>query len=176
MKAEFAKQVRDRALAQLADSSNGFNAHLAAVAADYGIDAFTLDFSGASKNFFETQLDPDDIEASTPLRYPMACLYTVQEDNALRQAGITFSGTVAMGLDIFISWRKAGIPQNTELLASAVTAAVIRTFCNPDGQANFTGPVTFVRALKARRSPVETGGEHWRQPLRFSLVFQLDTN
>src|SRR4051794_30540442 len=176
MNSEYSQQVRDRVIAQLSDGTLGFNAHIAAIAADYGIQPFTLNFSEGSNNFFETNIDPDEIETSSPLKYPLATLCTLSSENIHRSMYQTFSGAVNMALTIYITWPVPRVPQNTERLANAVEAAMIRTFCNPQAMGNFTGPVTYNRVLGASRAPVQIGGEHWRQPLRFTLSFQLDTN
>lgn len=175
MTSEYSQQVRDRVIAQLADSTLGFNAHIAAIAEVHGIRPFALDFSENSKNFFETNMDPDEIETSSPLKYPLATLCTVSSNNTHRSMFQTFSGAVNMALTIYITWATPRAPQNTERLANAVEAAVVRTFCNLDAMGNFTGPVSYDRVLGASRTPVQIGGEHWRQPLRFTLSFQLDT-
>lgn len=176
MNTEYTQQVRDRLVATLADPTNGFNPHLATIAPDYRIKAFAIDWSDDSKNFFETNIDPDEIETSAPLKYPLVTLCTLQTNNSHRALFQTFSGEVTMQLTFYLSWAIPRAPQNTERLVNAVEAAIIRTLCNPDWQGNFTGPVTFNRVLGASRSPVEIGGEHWRQPLRFNVTFQLDTN
>jgi hypothetical protein len=176
MNTEYSAQVRDRVIAQLSDAVLGFNAQLATVATAYGITPYTLDFTSASRNFFEGPYDPENLDSTSVLKYPIACLYVNEAANVNDQMFQTFSGPAVMTFDLWLSWRASGAPQNTEKLANATEAAIIRTFCNPDNQANLTGPVTYDRKIRISRGRIEMGGQNWRQLLRTTLVFQLDTN
>jgi hypothetical protein len=175
---EYAGQVRDVVVAQLEDAARGLNAQLALTLAAAGLPVFAFDWSAASLNFFEAQVDPNDIETSTPMKYPICTLTVVNEDNTLDQTWITFSGTVPVEFVIYISFIQSGVPRNVEKTLNAVTAAVIRTFCDSSAAAtaNFTGPVTFNRKVRVTRPRLQMGAQNWRAPLKFSMVFQLDTN
>jgi hypothetical protein len=173
---QYASLVRDVCVAQLDDVSRGFNVQFAITAAAAGIAPFTIDWSDTSANFFEAQVDPIDIEGSTPMRYPIATLAITGEDNTLDQTWITFSGTVPVELKFYISFIQSGVPRNVEKTLSAVSAAVVRTFCDSSAAAtaNFTGPVVFNRKIKVTRGRLQMGAQNWRAALRFAMVFQLD--
>jgi hypothetical protein len=175
---EYAGQVRDVAVAQLEDVTRGLNVQLAITLGAAGLPVFAFDWSATSINFFEVQLDPGDIESTTPLKYPLCTLSVLQEDNQLDQTYITFSGQIVMELCLYISFIQSGVPRNVEKTLNAVTAAVIRTFCDSSAAAtaNFTGPVTFNRKLAVKRSRLQMGAQNWRVPIKFYLPFGLDTN
>jgi hypothetical protein len=174
---EYASLVRDVVVAQLEDSGHGFNFQFALTAAAAGVPAFVIDWSATSFNFFEAQIDPVDIEGSTPMKYPIVTLATLSEDNTLREAFVTFSGSVSMELAIYLSFRKSGVPRNVEATMNAVTAALVRTFCDPGAAstANFTGPVTYNRRISVKRTRLQTGAENWRAALKAYFTFDLDT-
>lgn len=178
MNTEYAALVRDVAVAQLDDPTHGFNAQFAIVAAAQGVTPFVIDWSTTSVNFFEAQIDPADLEGSTPIKYPIATLAVLMETNQHLQTFITFSGTVVMELAFYISFKPSAVPRNVEATLSAVTAAVVRTFCDPSAvaTANFNGPVTFDRVLQVRRLRLEMGAQNWRVPIKFQFAFRLDSN
>lgn len=175
---EYAALVRDVVVAQLSDPSHGFNYQMSVVAAAQGVTAIAFDWSATSNNFFEAQIDPEDLEGSTSLRYPIATLAVTREMNSLMQMYETFSGAVQMEFKVYLSFKQSSVPRNVEKTISAVTAAVIRTFCDTSAAStgNFTGPVTFNRAIDITRPRIEMGAENWRAPIKFQFTFQLDTN
>jgi len=176
---QYSGQVRDTVLAQIADDTRGFNAQIAVTMPAAGLQPFTIDWNpDKSLNFFEANMNPEDIEATTPFRYPVATLYTPDEEDTLDQAFITYSGSVRMALSIYLSFLPSGIPRTIERSQNAVAAAIIRTFCDPSAaaQANFTGTVNYNRRIRISRiKPFMGSGQNWLSGVTATFAFGLDT-
>lgn len=169
---EISKQVRDVVLARLADSTQGFNVHLAAAAASYGISGFTIDWAPGSKNFFVGQYSAEEILGSSAVRLPAMTLFTVSSVNRNRQKFQTFSGDVVLGLDFWLAWRGQNTV-NTESLADAVEEAMYA--CLNSGEWNaVNGPVCWNGEIQLTRRPVNAGAQGWIQALTFRAPFELD--
>lgn len=173
---QITKKVRDAVRTRLADPVGGFNAHLAAVAPTYGVQAFTIDWTAASKRFFQGFLNPDDVDQSAVSNYPLVMLYGLSSGNENRQKFSLFSGTVALGLDFHLTWRAGNALRNFEDLCDAVEDAVYRTFNDPAWAASYGAPLAYNGEIVLSRRPIELAGEHWRQTILFRLTFQVDTD
>lgn len=174
---QYCGQVRDVVHAQLSDVTRGFNVQLGVTAAAAGVQPFEIDFSDTSRNFFEANINPEDIEGSTPFKYPLASLYIPGEGNTLDQAFITYSGVVRVVFTVYLSFNVSGIPRNVEKTTNAVSAAIVRTFCDSSAaaSANFTGPVTYNRKIQIARSRLIMGAENWLLALTATLECGLDS-
>ena len=171
---QISKKVRDAVRLKLSDSASGFNPVFASVAPTYGVNAFTVDFSERSPQFFQAFVHPDEIDESTPSKYPLMCLYTLRCVNRNEQKFSLFSGDVLIGIDVHLTWRNARVLPDFESLADAVEEAVITLF-NDD--ALITPPsVAYNGGISLDRSTVTMAGEHWRKTLSFRLAFEVHTN
>jgi hypothetical protein len=172
---EISRKVREAVLLRLSDPTSGFNANLAAVASTYGIQPFSVDWSATSKNFFRGFLDPNDVDESTPSRYPLVMMYAITSTNRNLQKFALFSGEVILGLDFHITWRAGNALRNFEDLGDAIEDAVYKTLNGTDFQA-WGAPLTYNGQISLAKRPLELAGEHWRQTLSFRLTLQVDTN
>jgi hypothetical protein len=124
----YRKSLRDAVTAILADQSNGFNARLDAAAITYGIVPFAIDFSGASRNFAQTYIDPVAIEMSNLLDINPCggTIYTeeAQDTGEPRGAG-SFCGAVLLCLDWYVRDREGIESDNTEDFLDAIEAAAL---------------------------------------------------
>ncbi|CAB4130876.1 hypothetical protein UFOVP130_41 [uncultured Caudovirales phage] len=173
--AQISKAVRRAVFLRLSDAATGFNAALAGVAASYGVTPFVIDWTVNSKQFFAAQLHPDEIDESTPSKYPMVMLYALSSDNRNIQKFAEFAGFVSIGLDIHLSWRPAKAVPNFEDLADAVEDAVYATLNGQNFQ-DWGASVVYNGDVSVQRRPLEMSAENWRQTLSFRLVFEVVTN
>ncbi len=158
--------------------SSAFNASLASAIAtgSYGsAAAFTVDWSDNSKQFFQGQLHPDDLDESTPSIYPMVMLYSTSSQNQNTQKYTAFSGVVSLGLDFHLSWKSAKVLPAFDDLVDAVEDAVFATL-NAASYQNWAMPVIYNGDITSQRRPLDMAGEHWRQTISFRLVFEVVTN
>lgn len=179
---QISKRVRDAIVARLADGTYGFNTQFAAIAGGYGltasqIAAFTIDWTAASKQFFQGKLSPEDIDDTTASKYPLVFLYT----DSIRTPGEdarkfqVFSGDVVIGLDVWISTRAGNALRDFETFPDAVEDAVLKVFNDPSWTAVQGGGQVFYNGqISADRTPVDTGAENWLQGIRFRLIFGVD--
>jgi hypothetical protein len=168
------KTVRDAIRERLADAESGFNAVLASLAPDYGVIAFDIDWTADSRNFFQGALHPDQLEQSSPSRYPLAVLYTMASQNRNLRKFAVFSGTINACLDVHLSWRGGNAQKDFESLADAVEETVYRVFNSPDWAPSYNAAI-YNGDLTVQRRPLEMAGQHWRQTLSFRLTFEADT-
>jgi len=162
-------QISARARAALLGAlSARFNPLLSALAGDYGVDPFTLDFISVpkSQNVFLGAIDPSDLEATTVYKLPVLAVYTSASVNQRKQLPATFAGIVRMGADVALSWRGGSAQQDFESLGDAIED-VMNQIANELAQAGW------VVTMSMDRSPVKRGQQNWYQLLRFSFLFEV---
>lgn len=160
--------------AVLAQPVTGFNARFAGVALDYGLQPFTIDWSPSSKQVWDAPLDPEDLDATSPARYPLVMLYAVASANRNLRKFSLFSGQVEVALDWHISWKRGNAPRDAELVADAIEDTVYQVVNDADFQAVAAAPLIWNGDISLRRGPLLMGGEHWLRTLAFRLTFEVD--
>jgi hypothetical protein len=175
------KLVRDAIKSALADTDDGFNATLAAIAATYGIDPFTIDWSDGSGNFIEANLDETGARASRLVTGVTVSLYTSESRNKSlgenRSKTAAFEGTILAHLDIRLDFRDGEDVNDdlTEDVADAVEDAIIQILVDPQGpfRGSFEGPVYFSGDFACLRPPIEQLAEGYAQLLPFQLLYEV---
>jgi hypothetical protein len=166
---QISKVVRDAVRDRMAER---FGAALTDVATLYGVTPFSIDWSPAtSRNFFQGNLHPDDLERTSLSAYPLVFLYTERSANRNDVKYSTFAGEVTIALDFHLSWRRAGALRDFESLVDAVEDATFETLNGLDWVPGFG--LVHNGDLAAERSPIETAAEDWRQTIHFRLTFDL---
>jgi hypothetical protein len=173
------KLVRDVIRGALADATHGFNAKIAAIAASYGIAAFTINWGAAdSPNFIQSQLDTvsEGVSRLTGIR---VALYTggsqtlPAED---RSKGAKYEGEIEAHLDVWVEFGGgADVTDDlTEPYADAIEDAVIEVL-NPQSplRAAWQGPVYFDGTMAAIRNPVVPLEDGYQQYLSFTFIFEV---
>lgn len=169
------KAARDAVRARLMDAACGFNAAMAATAAEYGVSPIAIDFSAAGRRFFESFVHPDQVENSTAIRYPLAMLYGTIAQNRNLTKHTAFSGQTQVVFQIWLSWRQGNAIANAEDLVDAVEDALARVFQDHAWTAAYTEPLVYNGDLTVARAQMEQAGEHWRQGITARLTFEVDT-
>jgi hypothetical protein len=173
--AKIGRAVREAAIRRLADAT-GFNAALAAVAAEYGIRPFSIDWSAGSRNFFLGPVSPDYIDESAAARYPVAVLYAIGSSNDHESMPRAFSGKVTLGLDFYVTDLAGNAPRSLEDVGDAIEDALYEVFKDGNWPQAWGAANACQTGISLDRHPVEMAGEHWRQTLSFRLRFQVDTD
>lgn len=168
------KQVRDVVTTLMADETVGFNPTLMAICDDYEISPFSIDFSDNSKNFFAAYYNAKDLSETSSFRFPIVCLYTIKSQNTNENKFVTFSGSVMIGIDTYLSFGKSSALADTESLADAVEATYYKLFNSESNQSFYqTGGVIYNGDLLIQRGPVAKGGSNWLQLMQSRLTFDL---
>lgn len=163
----------DAVFARLSDTATGFNVTIAAACAAYAVPSFfTLNFSGTSQNFFLGQLDPDELEQSSPFKYPMACLYSIESQSTQIQKFNKFSGAVRAVLDCYVTWKSAKVIQNFDRYASIVEDTIVDVI-NRERNQNWPYPVVYNGNLHVKKGPVRFAGENFRQQIAGAMDFEV---
>jgi hypothetical protein len=171
--ASVSKHIRDTIVTLLADETVGFNATLATIAQSYNVKPFSLDFTGNSRNFFQGYYTAKDLVESTNLKKgPFACLYTIKSQNTNDQKFVTFSGSVLVGIDTYITFPQSAALSNTDDLTDAVEATYYTMF-NSAANYSFYGDVQYNGDLLATRGPVAMGLPNWVQLMQCRVSFDL---
>jgi hypothetical protein len=180
--------VRQTALRILADPSVGFNAHLAAIAASYGIaHPFAINWTPGSQNFFQGYVAPDHIEQTDLLPAGdgvSVAMYTSQSQTNAgdeRQKPSTFSGKILLHVDFYfrrstlnLLRQGAKLPGDDggdlDSLPDAVEDAFLQTVMAPHAG---WSPVSFNGDFSCAREPFAFLGDGWQQRLPFILLTEV---
>jgi hypothetical protein len=100
----------DALTTMLADATTGFNAQLAAIAPDYGITPFTLDFSPGSVNVVWAAYSPDTILVSEIIQFPGFALFTTESEEKHKIINSRFAGTVTAHAIAFLHFAALDAP------------------------------------------------------------------
>lgn len=165
----------------LADPTNGFNVKLAAIAASYGIAAFSIDWSATgSDSFLQSYVAGADRDLSRLSGISVA-LYTSasqQAPNPQRGKGYTFDGTVIAHLDFFVQFNDGVEPteDQTENIADAIEDAILQVLCAPNSalmRAYFSGPVHYTGGFSCARGPIAQTEDGFEQLLPFTFQYEV---
>ncbi len=173
------KDIRDAMVEALASPIDGFNARLAAVAGEYGIQPFDFDFGSDSYNFLQAFYGvPEDVELSAIRQWPAMALYTTNATRNGLQKGVGFSGAVQAHVDIYLRYRLRDESvtdmetRDTESIADAVEDALLSVF-QRRGLAWPTG-CTYNGEINCDRDPVVLYGDGYLQRLPTQLRFEVN--
>lgn len=162
----YRKRIRDAAVALLAAS---FNTKLQALAIDYGIVPFEIDWtSDDSRSFAQCFIEPDQVEASQILDFPGVTIYTTEAEDTGEPRGVPFYGAVILAIDFYVRLR-LGVERNTEDLMDAVEDAVMSILNDP--AVTWPPGVLFGRKTKAARNSVQPLSDGFQQLIRIESQF-----
>lgn len=183
----YKKVVRDTIRTVVAHASTGFNPQLSAIAATYGVSAFSIDWTLPSNNFAMSYVDEEEIDVSSLVTFPAALLYTSSAVNDKLVKAKKFSGQVDAHLDFFLRYRaltdaetadnditneQAGA--DTESIADAVEDAALE--CLEAGRAAMTAAGIRMVSYRVERSPVRVYGDGPGQRVAIQLKINLEAN
>jgi len=171
------KYVRDATRVYMADPTNCFNPRFAQVASSYSVPVITVDWTPASKQYFEAWLTPDDLDDSTPSKYPMVFNHGMGSDNTHDSLPRTFSGRVETGLAFWVTTKATDVRKATtelEYTLDAIEDVVNQMFTNGNWPQLYGAPNAICARIPAQRGRFEKGGEMSRQSILFRLTFQVD--
>lgn len=162
------KAVRDAIRARLADPAEGFTATHTALAADYGVAPISIDFSGAAavKQFFEGNIDLDDVAGSTATKRPLCKLYTERSRNTGECLRGVFSGLITAVFVIRIEQKSGNAVRDYEAPADAVEETLHRVL---NARVPFS-PLSYGGDAEVIKGPVVPGDVNWRQDIMVRVV------
>ena len=96
--ANYRKKTRDALVLALDNATTGFNTQLDAIQAEYGIQAFELDFALGSRNVIYGYLEDDETAVSQITDFPAAVIYTTEgvDENRKNRNGYFVAGQIAV--------------------------------------------------------------------------------
>jgi hypothetical protein len=162
----------------LADPVHGFNAKLAAIAADYGIDAFIIDWAASgSENFLQSFVEGASRDTSRLTGISVA-LYTSQSQQNRDQIvskGLVFSGTIQAHLDFDLKFDGgADVTDDlTEAYADAVEDAVIAVLVDRASPVAVQQPIYFRGDFSSIRGPIDQTAAGYSQLLPFTFLYEV---
>jgi len=171
----YRKTIRDAIVAVLSAAGTGFNARLTASAVAYGIEPFSIDFTGADQNFALCKIDPQNIELCSLLNFPAGCLYTDEAADSGLPRGITFSGEVIACLEFYLRQREGVEGFDSESLLDATEDAAMSAINSPavSWPINSTISVIFARKNSAERDHLIQLGDGFGQRIRMRILFEV---
>jgi hypothetical protein len=154
-----------------------FNAKLLATVTDYpNLTAFKLDFNAPlSKSFFYGRMDIGTIEAATPHSETVMTYFAMQSRNRNLEKSRIFSGAVAIGIDLWLSYPAGRANQDFEAMPEAVEHALYQVF-NAPGNARYfnSSSCCYNGDLAVAIGPLLEGqGKNWRRMIAATLTFEV---
>lgn len=170
-------------VARLSDSSLGYHAMIAAAVLRYpGIEASTVDvtdFSATSPHFLQGNVDITALDQSSEFEYPVIGVCAGPIENSNDTLGATFGGLIPVQIRIFLSWEQGQALPNFEMYRQCVEDAMFAAFnTNPlqqqvsSGPSGSNGGFSCSGRLRLDPTPVQFGGQSWRQALVFTQQFR----
>ena len=169
-------RVREAVLIQVTDPAIGIMKTLDGIRLRDGLidpRIYLIDFTPGKAQFFESALGPDDLEATTPVKYPLCTLAVSRATNKNIEKNRTFSGVVYLDLIFHLSWSQNKAPEKAEIYPDAFEEACFFCFNDPHNQ-GWATPLVYNGDLDFVRSPVMAGkGENFRQSMKAALTFEV---
>lgn len=173
----YRKRVRDAVFRILSNETTGFNARMATLAQEYGVEPFEIDFSLSSTNFIQSAVgvDTDNFAYSQMFPRPLGIsLYTVGVVNTKDQNSGFFSGQVECRIDCYLQFSaklREGLDTieggNTEDTLDAIEEALLLSL--HDDLAAW-GDVVYNLDVTTSRGALKTTGDGWQQRLSVVLI------
>ncbi len=179
--AAISKLVRDAASARLAAA---WATKLTAIAPAYtGVKATDvaslngIDWTGVKKQFFQGQLNVDELEATTAIganTYPLVIMFASDAVADGIEKFITFSGSVDLHLEFHYTWRKVGALPNFDEFLDLIEETAIAVFHDKNWLGALPAGMTYGCQVSVQRGPVLVWGENWAQAISFRFKFGVD--
>jgi len=175
---QISKVAVDALLARLSDPDTGFNANLLAVAATYGITPWTVDWDpDSSVNFSVGQIWPDQVEESAAFTYPYTTIDSPASLDDSRVVSAVFAGTIALVIEVHISYPGESLPRALTPLAQAIEDAMFQTINDLAMIGTYMSALlTYNGRWSLQKSIITFAGGNWRRTLRFSASVGFITN
>ena len=176
--ASISKLVRDAVYSRL---TSAWAAKLAGIVASYtGVSAAdkaklaAIDWTGAKKQVYQGQVNVDQLEATSPILWPLVILFTSDIAHDGEELFITFSGSVVMNIELHYTWKKSAALPNFDEFMDLIEETVIAVF-HDKSWIGALSSITYKGQMTAQRGQVQdTVGENWAQAISFRLIFGVD--
>lgn len=169
------KKVRDALVAVLRHATRGFNARLAALAGQYGVEPFAIDWNPGSTSVFQGYLTSTDVEIGqlSPDEFcPCGVvIYTTTTEAMALQKPSAFSGQVGACVDFYIRFREGIEQDDTESIMDAVEDAAVSALY--DDAAAWPPNVTLSAHFVGAKEPARLVGDGWQERLSVQLTFEV---
>lgn len=178
---QISRVARTAVVARLSDNATGFNPNLVTAMADADVEApigwrLPIDFGEGSQNFFQGDLNPEDIDSTTGSTYPALTLFSQKSANVNDEKFRLFAGPVLIKIRFFASWTSGSSLPDFETIGDCVEESFYETF-NDNSPAIVqwsTGPNTLYNGeMSIDRSRLIKGGENWSQQFLVSLQMEV---
>lgn len=169
------KRVREAVLLQATDPTIGLMPTLDAIAARDGeivAKHYLIDWTLGKGQFFESALSADDIDKTTPDKYPLSTLRVANAVNKNKEKFRTFAGDVFVEFVFHLSWREYRAQTKGEAYGDAFEEALFFTFNSP-GVQGWATPLVYNGDLDVKRSPLDRGGQMFRQSIKADFIFEV---
>jgi hypothetical protein len=168
---QISRITRAAILARLSDPDTGFAPRLTASFIDAGISPpigvqLPISYAPGSRNFFQANIWPKDLDESTTVTYPFQTLYSDDSRNANLEKFATFAGPVQIGLNCFWSWKASAGLYDMETPGDCYEEAFYGTFNDPaiaDWSQTFDGRIVFNGDISLKRTKITMDAENWIQ-------------
>lgn len=163
----------------LQDPTTGFNARLAAFAAEFDFPAMSIDWGGDSTTFLEAAVarDSQDVDYVNLFPNPLALvMYFLNAQNQGRQMFTQFSGPLGMALDFYlrVRFREGGSLQPSDLRrVEKIIGSVHEAAVYAIGKDASFGNVTYNRDYVLDRSNLLIFSDGFMQRASIDVSFEV---
>lgn len=181
---KISRGVRLAVVDRLSNVINGFTPNLLLAIADAGIavpDGWTLpiDFGVESLNFFQADIDPHDLDDTTPTTFPAMTVYSDRSANTNDEKFRLFAGPVTIHVRMFVSWTSSAALPDFETIGDCVEEAFYQTFNSSDPAVvawACTDQFAYNGELAFARGKLSQDGESWFQDYGVSIAVDAYAN
>lgn len=173
---QITKLVLDKLIERLAESSVGFNANHAAVAATYGVEPVVIDFDfGASHSLFKGGVQNEAWLRAAGLVFPAMTVYPRSSAHQAIMKAHVFSGRVYLGVSVWLEWLKdRSRLQDFTAGYGAVEDAMYATIQTMANMGHWVGAMIYANDLGCVPGALaQDENGNWFQGIHFSLSFQV---
>ncbi len=164
-------------------TSQGFNELILETTAEYGVTPFQLSDSGAAPNLLVGRFDlPNLIKSGFQPNYPLCIMSAAKSDtigrNSLQVTPSTFSGSIIISLDFYMTAPCGSLPRDGQNMYQAVEDAVVGAFSTDVSYALMPQGLTYNDEALVEQGRMEYGplnpadGPVWVQMIACTLVFR----
>lgn len=166
------KVVRDAILACL---RAGFNDAINALASDYGVAPFQLNFSEGSNNVWIGRVNPEEAELSSLIEFPGATIYTDEVQDGVPNLihGVRFSGQLIGAVDVFVNPRDGKERFDSESVLDMAEDAVLGLFQAYTWPTSSAASVIYSRRAAAQKSRLIELADGYAQSVSIQAQFSV---
>ncbi|HXJ41098.1 MAG TPA: hypothetical protein VNH18_17580 [Bryobacteraceae bacterium] len=167
--------VEDAILARASDETDGLNPMIRQFAQQFGIadpERYVIDFTPASKQLLQGEIDPADLADTSATKYPQFHVWVKGSIDQADEIGSEFSGIITAQVRLLLSWRGGdAMKVQYDKVARCFVAAMGSAF-NRNQHGEYASPALPL-PFSFMRTPITRSEENWGQGILYTMPFRV---